>query len=233
MLAYESVLESGLQNLSLLEEKDLRSRANDKRSSLATSVATAYRWVFYPEASGLAPASLAVPATVGERIAQRAADRLSSQDYGDPKVLPAMGAIYFNATVALQLWKDETETLDLAEALRRFPQWTYLPILPDREQTLRSCIREGVSSRLWAVAIGDATENRYQRLVESVTELDELVSLFDGSASLVKGELFQLIREELHPEPEEASAGEDDPTTGSEEPQPEQDDPQPGPPKKP
>ena len=76
VLAYESVLESGLQNLSPLEEKDLKSRANDKRSSLATSVATAYRWVFYPEASGLARAPLAVPATAGEKIAQRAADRL-------------------------------------------------------------------------------------------------------------------------------------------------------------
>ena len=163
------MLESGLQNLSPLEEKDLKSRANDKRSSLATSVATAYRWVFYPEASGLAHAPLAGPATAGEKIAQRAADRLSSQDYGDPKVLTGMGAIYFNAKVASQLWKDEADALNLADALRRFPQWTFLPILPNREETLRNCIRDGVSTGLWAIAIGDATKDRYQRLVESAS----------------------------------------------------------------
>ena len=220
VLAYESVLESGLQNLSPLEEKDLKSRANDKRSSLATSVATAYRWVFYPEASGLARAPLAVPATAGEKIAQRAADRLKSQDYGDPKVLTGMGAIYFNAKVASELWKDEAEALDLADALRRFPQWTYLPILPNREETLRDCIRDGVSTGLWAVAIGDATHDRYQLLVEGVAEFDGLVSLFDGSASLVKGELLQLIREELRPESEEAPSEEDRLPSDSEEPQP-------------
>ena len=38
---------------------------------------------------------------------------------------------------------------------------------------------------------------RYQRLVEGVAEFDELTSVFDGSASLVKGELRGLIREEL------------------------------------
>ena len=218
------MLESGLQNLSPLEEKDLKSRANDKRSSLATSVATAYRWVFYPDASGLVHAPLAGPATAGEKIAQRAADRLSSQDYGDPKVLTGMGAIYFNAKVASQLWKDEADALNLADALRRFPQWTFLPILPNREETLRNCIRDGVSTGLWAIAIGDATKDRYQRLVESGTEFDALTSLFDGSASLVKGELLQLIREDLQPEPEKASSDEgDEPPTGSEEPQPERD----------
>ena len=224
VLAYESVLESNIQNLSPLEEKDLKSRANDKRSSLATSVATAYRWIFYPEASGLAHTPIAGPATAGEKIAQRAADRLSSQDYGDPKVLTGMGAIYFNAKVASQLWKDEAEALDLADALRRFPQWTYLPILPNREETLRDCIRDGVSTGLWAIAIGDATQDRYQRLVEGVAEFDGLTSLFDGSASLVKGELLQLIREDLQPEPEKASPNEDvEPPTRSEEPQPEGD----------
>ena len=220
VLAYESVLESGLQNLSPLEEKDLKSRANDKRSSLATSVATAYRWVFYPDASGLVHAPLAGPATAGEKIAQRAADRLSSQDYGDPKVLTGMGAIYFNAKVASQLWKDEADALNLADALRRFPQWTYLPILPNREETLRNCIREGVSTGLWAIAIGDATKDRYQRLVEGVAEFEALTSLFDGSASLVKGELLELIREDLRPASEEAPPEDDGPPSDSDEPQP-------------
>ena len=204
VLAYESVLDSNIQNLSPLEEKDLKSRANDKRSSLATSVATAYRWVFYPERDGLAHASLAVPATAGERIAQRAAKRLSSQDYGDPKILAGMGALYFNAKVSSHIWTDDAQALDLAVALRRFPQWTYLPILPNREETLRDCIRDGVSTGLWSVAIGEASQDQYQGLVEGVPEFDGLVSLFDGSASLVKGELRQLIREELSPEPEEA-----------------------------
>ena len=204
VLAYDAVLASGIQNLSPLEVQDLKSRANDKLASLKTGVATAYRWVFFPTGDGLAHASLAVPATSGERIAQRAVDRLTSQDYGDPKVLTGMGAIYFNAKVASHLWKEESEPLDLAETLRRFPQWTYLPILPERETTLQRCIREGVSSKVWAVAIGDTSESRYQKLIETIEEFDALGSLFDGSASLVKGEMRQLIREELHPEREDS-----------------------------
>ena len=203
VLAYESVIASAEgQALSQPEVKDLRSRGNAKRDSLKTSVTTAYRWVFYPEESGLVSASLPVPATAGEKIVPRVVKRLSDQDYGAPKVLPKMGAVYFNSKVAPQLWKDESEPLDLAEALRRFPQWTYLPILPSREEALRSCIREGVSQRLWAVAIGDAGTSKYQTLLETPDDLDKLGALFDGSASLVKGDLLQLIREELHPESE-------------------------------
>ena len=47
--------------------------------------------------------------------------RLSDQDYGAPKVLPKIGAVYFNAKIAPHLWKDESDALDLAEAIRRFP----------------------------------------------------------------------------------------------------------------
>ena len=224
VLAYESVLASRPENLSPLEVEDLESRARDKQSSLATSVATAYRWVFYPEGDGLVHASLAVPATAGQQIAQRAAERLSSQDYGDPKVLTGMGALYFNAKVASHIWTDETEALDLAVALRRFPQWTYLPILPNRQETLRDCIRDGVSTSLWAVAIGDASDNRYQRLVEGVAEFDGLVSLFDGSASLVKGDLLQLIREELRPESEKGPPDGDGLSLDSGQPEMDQDD---------
>ena len=203
VLAYESVIASAEgQALSQPEVRDLRSRGNAKRESLKTSVTTAYRWVFYPEESGLVSVSLPVPATVGEKIAPRIVKRLSDQDYGAPKVLPKMGAVYFNSKVAPQLWRDESEPLDLAEALRRFPQWTYLPILPSREETLRACVREGVSQRLWAVVIGDAGTSKYRTLVETPDDLDKLGALFDGSASLVKGDLLQLIREELHPESE-------------------------------
>lgn len=202
VLAYEEVLASNLQNLSPIEEKDLSSRAEDKKASLKTSVVTAYRWVFHPDADGLARTSLSVPATAREQVAQRAVDRLSSQDYGDPKVLTAIGAVYFNAKLASHLWKDESEALDLSETLRRFPEWTYLPILPNREKVLRDCIREGVSNKLWAVAIGDPSEDRYQNLIESVAGFDEMGPLFDGSASLVKGDLRDLIRGELHPESE-------------------------------
>ena len=77
-----------------------------------------------------------------------------------------MGAIYFNAKVASQLWKDEAEALDLADALRRFPQWTYLPILPNREETLRDCIRDGVSTGLWAIA-SDIGKRRQTSLIAS------------------------------------------------------------------
>lgn len=197
VLAYEQVLGSNLENLSELERKDLASRAKDKNDSLATSVVTAFRWVYFPDASGLAHASLAVPATAKEKIAQRVVERLSSQDYGDPKVLSGMGAIYFNAKVASRLWRDDSEPLDLSQALRRFPEWTFLPILPEREATLRNCIREGVASKLWAVAIGDPDAARYQQIIETADEFDSLHVLFDGSASLVKGDMRDLIREEL------------------------------------
>ena len=205
VLAYETVLASNIQNLSQLEKEDLESRAREKESSLKTSVVTAYRWVFYPDADGLVHTPLSIPATAREQIAERAVGRLSSQDYGEPKILPAIGAVYFNAKLASRLWKDENSVLDLAETLRRFPEWTYLPILPDREKTLRNCIREGVASKLWAVAIGDPAEDRYQNLIEGTTEFDEMGPLFDGSASLVKGDRRDLIRGELHPdlEPDE------------------------------
>ena len=193
-LAYESVVDSQRENLSSREVDDLKSRAKDKRASLATSVATAYRWVFYPRDDGLTHVSLAVPATAGERIAERAAGRLASQDYGDPKTLDKMSAGYFNAKVAPRLWKDEAEALDLSEALRRFPQWTYLPMLPDREKTLRDCIREGVSRGLWALALGEAHEDQYQQLIEDRAAFDQIGNLFDGSAFLVKGDLLQTIR---------------------------------------
>ena len=201
VLAYESVSASPeAKALSQAEVTDLRSRGEAKRGSLRTSVTTAYRWVFYPEEAGLTSISLPVPATAGEHIASRTLKRLSDQDYGAPKVLPRMGAVYFNSKVAPRLWKDESGPLDLAEMLRRFPQWTYLPILPDRENTLRDCLREGVGQKLWAVAIGDAETNVYRRLIETTEEFDGLSALFDGYASLVKGDLLYLIREELRPE---------------------------------
>lgn len=219
VLAYESVLASAeAQALSQAEITDLRSRGDAKKGSLRTSVSTAYRWVFYPEEAGLASVSLPVPATAGEQIAPRTLKRLSDQDYGAPKMLPKMGAVYFNSKVAPHLWKDESGPLDLAEMLRRFPQWTYLPILPDREETLRSCFREGVGQKLWAVAIGDAETSVYRSLVETTEAFDGVGNLFDGSASLVKGDLLALIREKLSPGAHPTSESEQD--TDSEQPQP-------------
>ena len=223
VLAYESVVGSTGKraiDLSNLEVRELESRSRAKRDSLKTSVATAYRWVFYPDERGLASMSLPMPATTGEQIAWRVVQRLSDQNYGAPKVLPKMGAVYFNAKIAPHLWKDEADALDLGEAVRRFPQWTYLPILPNREETLRACIREGVSQKLWAVAIGDVATSKYQTLVEKSEGLDGLSTLFDGSASLVKGDMLQLIREELYPE--EPESGEDETKGESERPQTEE-----------
>ena len=223
VLAYESVIGSaGKQPLDLsnLEMRDMESRSRAKRDSLKTSVTTAYRWVFYPDEQGLASVSLPVPATTGEQIARRVVQRLSDQDYGAPKVLPKMGAVYFNAKIAPHLWKDEADALDLSEAIRRFPQWTYLPILPNREETLRACIREGVAQHLWAVAIGDAATSKYQALIEKPEGVDDLTTIFDGSASLVKGDMLQLIREELHPE--EPESGDDKTGTESEQAQTEE-----------
>ena len=225
VLAYEQVLGSNLESLSELEKKDLASRVKDKNDSLATSVVTAFRWVYFPDASGLAYASLAVPATAKEKIAQRVVERLSSQDYGDPNVLSGMGAIYFNAKVSSRLWKDESDPLALDKAYRGFRQWTYLPILPDRDTTLRDCIREGGASKLWAVAIGDPDAARYQQVIETADGFDLLHVLFDGSASLVKGDMRDLIREELRTEEsktEDSTAGTEDPVA---EPDPKRDEP--------
>ena len=102
VLAYEAVSASQeAQALSQVEITDLRSRGDAKKSSLRTSVATA---------------------------ASRTVKRLSDQDYGAPKVLPRMGAVYLNSKLAPRLWKDESSPLDLAETLRRFPQWTYISL---------------------------------------------------------------------------------------------------------
>ena len=200
VLAYEAVVSGNAVNqLSQAEKSDLASRRTDKQNSLSTSIVTAYRWVFYPEQSGLTSDSLPVPATAGDKIAGRVISRLSDQDYGTPKVLTRMSALYFNARVSPHLWQDESDALDLSEALRRFPQWTYLPILPNREGTLLSCIREGLSQGLWAVAIGDVASVTYRELLETPEDLDRFGTLFDGTASLVKGELRDFIREELHP----------------------------------
>ena len=112
-----------------------------------------------------------------------------------------MGAAYFDARVAPRLWRDESDPLDLAEALRRFAQWTYLPILPDREAALTGCVREGISMGRWAVAVGDvatAATATYRDLIETTDAFDRLGTLFDGTAALVRGELRQLIREEVH-----------------------------------
>ena len=60
-----------------------------------------------------------------------------------------------------------------------------------------------------AVAIGDAETNVYRSLIETTEEFDGLSALFDGSTSLIKGDLLYLVREELRPE--------DHPTDGSKE----------------
>ena len=200
VMAYEMVLdnvEKGSMDLSEAEKKDLRSRCNDKRESLRTSITTAYRWAFYPGEEGLTVVALSVPATRDERIVSRVVERLSDQDYGHPKILTKMGAVYFDSKLAPQVWKDGSNPLELEELSRRFQQWTYLPMLPIREETLRACIREGVGDKLWAIAIGDNTTSKYQKLIETPDELDDVAVLFDGSASLVKGDLLELIREQL------------------------------------
>lgn len=200
VMAYEMVLASvdkGSLDVSESEKKDLRSRFNDKKESLRTSITTAYRWVFHPNEEGLTAVALSVPATREERIASRVVQRLSDQDYGHPKILTAMGAVYFNSKIVPRVWKDESEPLDLEDLARRFQQWTYLPILPQREQTLRACIGEGLKDKLWGIAIGDAKTSSFQKLVEMPEDLDSVVVLFDGSASLVRGELSELIREQL------------------------------------
>lgn len=202
VMGYETVIDNAKKNtveVSPAELRDLESRLKDKQGSLVSSAVTAYRWAFYPEEAGLASLGLAVPAIKGEQIAKRAVERLSDQNYGQPKVLYKMSAIYFNSKLAPQLWKDETAPLELSELSRRFQEWTYLPILPKREETLLECIREGVKQGLWAVAIGDCANLKFDRLVENPDQLTAFVNLFDGSACLLKGGLLELVRETLTP----------------------------------
>ena len=211
VLAYDAVIGGrAAEQLSEVERADLTSRRRDKQDSLATSIVTAFRWVFYPSDNGLESVALSVPATKGQHVANRAVDRLSDQNYGNPKILKAVGAVYFKSRIGPRLWKTESEPLDLSEALRRFPQWTFLPILPIREQTLRDCIREGIAQNLWAVAIGDNRTMTYLQLIDSADALDQLGALFDGSASLVAGDLLVLIREELGGAAETSPPGSDE-----------------------
>lgn len=200
VMAYRAVLDSvgkGGVEVTTGEKKDLEDRAKDKKESLRTSIATAYRCVFFPDDEGLGIVSLPVPATRDEYVAKRVVDRLSDITYGKQKILDNMGAVYFDARVAPRLWKDEGEALDLSQALIRFQEWTYLPMLPQRGPTLRTCIKDGLREGLWAVAIGDNKAAKYQRLIESPEELDNYGELFDGSASLVRGDMRVLIREQL------------------------------------
>jgi hypothetical protein len=200
VMGYESVL-SGTAKKSLevdkLELKGLESEFNDKKDSLRTSLVTACCYVFHPDTQGLKMITLADPATKSESIAQRAADRLSSSDYGNPKILSGMGAVYFNSKIAPQVWKDPEAPLELGELSRRFLEWTYLPILTRRDETLRACAREGIAQDLWAVAIGDNNTRTYQQLIEKPGDLDGVVALFDGTASLVRGALREEIRRQL------------------------------------
>jgi len=202
VMAYESVIDRASKtrvDLSPNEKKELDGRFKDKKDSLRTTVVTAYRWVLHPDEGGLTAVALPVPATKDETIAGRVVRRLSDMEYGHPKVMTTISAVFFNSKIAPRLWKDEAAPLDLEEASKRFRQWTYLPVLPRRDETLRACIREGLAQGLWAVVVGDNATSKYTKLIEKPEELDGLQTLFDGSASLVKGELLQLIREELKP----------------------------------
>ncbi|MPZ22055.1 MAG: DUF499 domain-containing protein [Dehalococcoidia bacterium] len=200
VLAYGVVLGAGTkargQGLSQVERQDLQARQKEKEDSLRTSLATAYRWVFFASDSGeLASVDLG-SATKNERIVNRAVERLSDLNYGAPKVLHAMSANYFQSRVLSRFSADEGKEVNLAELSREFSR-RFLPLLPAREETLREAIREGMKLGQWALVIGDEERSSYQRLIEEPGTLDELTTLFDGSVSLVRGELRDLIRQDL------------------------------------
>ena len=212
VLAYDTVLGGrAAAQLGEADRAELTSRRRDKQDSLATSIVTAYRWAFYPMGAGLEATGLPIPATKGQQVASRLVERLSDSNYENPKILSKIGASYFHSKVAPGLWKDQSAPLDLGEASRRFPQWTFLPILPRREETLLECVREGVAQNRWAVAIGDNATSTYQQLIETPGEVDRLTTLFDGSASLVTGDLLELIREHLRPVPAKDTPPEETP----------------------
>lgn len=198
VMAYDAVLGGkGAQDLSEQEKKDLSARRADKTASLKTSLVTAYKWIFYPNEAGELTAVSLSPAVSSDTIATRVVGRLESADYGGRKVLRAVGAAYFDAKLAPHVWKNFDEELDLAEMSRRFPQWTQLPILPDREGVLRQCIREGIEKDLWSAVYGDKSTGTYRQLIESRGDFDALVSPFDGATFLVRGTMRDILREQL------------------------------------
>ena len=221
VLAYEGVREAGHRHgldVSPAEERELAARAKEKQESLRTAVVTAYRWVYYPTADGLATLSLPVPAVKGDQVANRVVARLSDQDYGTPKILDRVGATYFASKVAPHVWKDPEQPLDLRQLKQRLYEWTYLPLLADRERTVREAVRDGLKPGLWAVAIGDWETSTFTQVVERPEGLDGVVNLFDGTAALVQGELRDLIREQVAPKPRPGP--EPDPGPGTIDPPP-------------
>lgn len=197
VLAYELVLSGpGSSDLSDRETKDLEARRKDKDKSLRTSLVTAYRWVFYPDGDGDLSSILLPSATTGETIAGRAVERLESPDYGQPKVLRKVSAAYFDAKIAPRIWKDDEE-LSVADMSPRFAEWTYMPTLPNQEQVLKDCIREGIKEGVWAIAYGDRESSTFRRLIDDADQLDEIPDLFDGAPYLVRGAYLSLLKEEL------------------------------------
>jgi hypothetical protein len=159
---------------------------------------TAYRWVFYPDAEGLNAVRLET-ATKDERIVTRAVARLSSSDYGPQKVFSRISATYFDAKIGHlpSVWPDHDKELNLQDLARRFSRLSYLPVLPEREDALTACVVEGVKAGTWAVVLGDPDASTYHRIIEDAAGVEGLSTLLDGSASLVRGELRELIRKQL------------------------------------
>lgn len=206
VMAYDAVLGGkAAQELSEQEKKDLTARRHDKTNSLKTSLVTAYKWVFYPNEAGELSVVALPPAVSSDTIATRVVGRLESADYGARKVLRAIGAAYFDAKLAPHLWKNLDDELDLSEMSRRFPQWTQLPILPDREGVLRQCIREGIEKDLWSAVYGDKSTSTYRQLIENKPDFDALVNPFDGATFLVRGAMRDILREQLGKKPEISS----------------------------
>src|SRR5581483_4225426 len=100
VMAYESVIDRASKtrvDLSPNEKKELDGRFKDKKDSLRTTVVTAYRWVLHPDEGGLTAVALPVPATKDETIAGRVVRRLSDMEYGHPKVMTTISAVFFNS----------------------------------------------------------------------------------------------------------------------------------------
>jgi hypothetical protein len=222
VMGYDSVLKEpgkGSQEVDKLELKGLESEFKDKKGSLQTAIVNAYRRVLHPDSDGLSEVVLTDQATKGDTIADRVVARLASSSYGTPKVLTKMGAVYFTSKIMPHVWKSDETPLELSELSRRFLEWTYLPLLPKKEDVLRACLREGVAQGSWGIATGDAVAGVYQRLIEKAAELDGLIALFDGTASLVRGPLLERLRKELG-KPGEEPPGPPPPPKSPEPPEP-------------
>ena len=182
-------------DLSNAERKDLEVSPRDKRESSADEHGDRLPVGPLPgRAEGLAVTGLAVPATKDERIVSRVVDRLADQNYGQPKILRKMGASTSTrrsrpgsgrTPPSRWTWRSSSAACCSGRTCRSCPS----------RRALRDCIRDAdcrCGRGRWrsATTAPAATGNSWSdRRIWTPSG-----TLFDGTASLVKGDLLADLR---------------------------------------